>query len=382
MMMSDQDNKSAPQLSQRVEYAHRLATRTIEYMAYAKAAKKNFYIGIGIRKPHLPWRHPRKFWDMYEGKALTTAKHQTIGENITTLAFERNGGPGYSGVFDGIKFGETPNHDDGLGALPEELQADLRRGYYASVSFMDFEVGRVLGELDVMGFADNTAVLFHADHGWKLGEHGDWSKCTNWELDARVPLIIRAPWIEASVAQKTLAIAELIDLFPTLVELAGLPLPPASEGLEGTSLLPVLNDPGAAGAKKMAFSQYPRCPEYSLYTDPVDYECLNIAAANISHMGFSVRVDAARYTEWRRWKPSCVGDWSGAGLVAQELYDHAGDPGVGPHTFDDFEFVNLAYEPSQEALVARLAAVLRMQFAHASTTCPPPNHKGYSVLED
>jgi iduronate 2-sulfatase len=159
--MADDDNKTAPQLQQRVEYAHRLATRTIEYMAYAKAHRKNFYIGVGIRKPHLPWRHPKQFWDLYEGKSLTTAKHQTIGENITTLAFERNGGQGYSGTFDGQKFGESPDHDDGLGPLPEELQAGLRRGYYASVSFMDHEVGRVLDELDTMGFTANTAVLFH-----------------------------------------------------------------------------------------------------------------------------------------------------------------------------------------------------------------------------
>lgn len=185
--MADDDNKTAPQLEQRVEYAHRLATRTIEYMAYAKAQGKNFYIGIGIRKvrqsspvsvcfrfclvsllsflfslqPHLPWRHPKQFWDLYEGKSLTTAKHQTIGENITTLAFERNGGQGYSGTFDGHKFGESPDHNNGLSPLPEELQAGLRRGYYASVSFMDHEVGRVLDELDTMGFTGNTAVLFH-----------------------------------------------------------------------------------------------------------------------------------------------------------------------------------------------------------------------------
>lgn len=214
-------------------------------------------------------------------------------------------------------------------------------------------------------------MLFHADHGWKLGEHGDWSKCSNWELDARVPLMIRAPWIPASVGASTMAFAELIDMYPTLVELAGVPMPPASEGLEGTSLVPVLQDPGAEGAKTMAFSQYPRCPEYSMYSDPTNYECLRIRAANISHMGFSVRVADARYTEWRLWKSNCVGDWSAAGLVAQEFYDHTGDPGYGPHTFDDFEYVNLAYKPERAAQVAELAAVLLKQFAHKDATCPP-----------
>jgi len=236
---------------------------------------------------------------------------------------------------------------------------------------MDHEVGRVLDALDSLGLASETAVLFHADHGWKLGEHGDWSKCSNWELDARVPLLIRAPWIPASAGARTWAFAELIDMYPTLVELAGLPLPPASEGLEGTSLVPVLQAPNQTGAKTMAFSQYPRCPEYSMYSDPVDYECLRIKSHAISHMGFSVRVAAARYTEWRLWKTNCAGDWTPAGLVAQELYDHTGDAGYGAHTFDDFEYVNLAYKPDYAQQVAELATVLQQQFENPNATCPP-----------
>lgn len=168
-----------------------------------------------------------------------------------------------------------------------------------------------------------------------------------------------------------MAFAELIDLYPTLVELSGLPLPPASEGLEGSSLLPVLQNPSAVGAKTMAFSQYPRCPEYSMFKDPTDYECLHIKAGKISHMGFSVRVATARYTEWRKWKPNCVGDWTAAGLVAQELYDHTGDLGHGPRTFDDFEYVNLAYKPERAQQVAELAAVLLKQYGHEDATCPP-----------
>ena len=197
-----------------------------------------------------------------------------------------------------------------------------------------------------------------------------------------MPLIIRAPWITASVGKNTLAIAELVDIFPTLVDLVGLPQPPASEGLEGISLLPVLQDPSSAGKKTMAFSQYPRCPEYSMYSDPTDYECLNIPATNFSHMGFSVRVDNARYTEWRLWKSNCVGDWTPSGLVAQELYDHSDDKGFGPETFDNFEFVNLAYSSVHKSQVQELAAALLKQFGHDSATCPPPNKKGFSVLED
>ena len=166
------------------------------------------------------------------------------------------------------------------------------------------------------------------------------------------------------------------------MDLSGLPQPPASEGLEGVSVVPALQDPSAAGTKTMAFSQYPRCPEYSMYGDPTDYECLNIVATNFSHMGFSVRTATARYTEWRLWKSNCVGDWTPAGLVAKELYDHTGDVGAGAHTFDDFEYVNLAYQPAHAPLATELAAALLKQFGHADATCPPANGQGFSVLPD
>ena len=118
------------------------------------------------------------------------------------------------------------------------------------------------------------------------------------------------------------------------------------------------------------------------YGDPTDYECLNIVATNFSHMGFSVRTAAARYTEWRLWKSNCVGDWTPAGLVAKELYDHTGDVGAGAHTFDDFEYVNLAYQPAHAPLATELAAALLKQFGHADATCPPANGQGFSVLPD
>ena len=164
---------------------------------------------------------------------ITLTKHQTIGFNVTTLAFERN--KNYQFIVNGTKYSETPTTP-----LPSEVQTLLRRGFYAAVSFMDYEVGRILSELDELGLSNDTAVIFHSDHGWKLGEHGDWSKAGNWELDARVPLLIRAPWLQGTQGKRTRALAELVDLFPTAVELAGLPPVPLSEGLEGSSLVPIL----------------------------------------------------------------------------------------------------------------------------------------------
>eukprot|EP00039_Didymoeca_costata_P020866 m.342679 g.342679 ORF g.342679 m.342679 type:complete len:552 (-) comp21706_c0_seq1:1-1656(-) len=362
--MNNHDQKNVPQTEQEVEYDHRLATRTIESLNRVKQMKKNFFIGVGFRRPHLAWRIPRKFWTMYENKTIDVAKHETIGANITVLAYETNSLNRFT-TSNGTDYHESPHGP----AYPQDLQRGLRRGYYSAVSFMDFEVGRILDTLEELDLHDNTAVLFHSDHGWKLGEHGDWSKCTNWELDTRVPLLIRAPWIPQSLGARTMAFAELIDMFPTLVELAGLPPVPASEKLEGVSLVPVLQNPQGNHSKTAAFSQYPRCPEYNMYTDGRDWECLMIAKQNITRMGFSVRTEIARYTEWRIWKPTCEADWSDDGLVAQELYNHVGDEGRSPATFDDFEFENLAYMPSSQPLLKELAALLEGMYKHDLPGC-------------
>lgn len=111
--------------------------------------------------------------------------------------------------------------------------------------------------------------------------------------------------------------------------------------------------------------QYPRCPQFDLLTDPERWECLWVPKANITRMGYTVRVADARYTEWRAWQAGCVADWSPAGLVAAELYDHYGDDGVGAAAYDDFENVNLAHEPARRAQVQALAARLRAQFERA-----------------
>jgi iduronate 2-sulfatase len=360
--LDDMDERDAPQPQQLVEYDHRVATRAIEFMAHAASHSAPFFIAAGFRKPHVPWRVPHRFWDAYEGAAIKLAEVQTLGRGVPVLAYEMNG-PLQTTFVDpqGKPHRESPSTP-----LPASLQVALRRGYYASVSFLDFEVGRMLDKVDGLGLRNSTAVLFHADHGWKLGEHGAWSKCTNWELDARVPMIFRAPWLgDAARGKPTLAIAELVDLYPTLVELAGLPAPPPSEGLEGISLVPALQNPGAehASGKVAAFSQYPRCTQYDLTTQSEQWECLHIPKENFTRMGYSVRVADARYTEWRVWSGSSLSaDWSAAGLVTAELYDHAEDSGIGAQSFDDFEFDNLAEEAGRKPQVEKLAALLRAQF--------------------
>jgi iduronate 2-sulfatase len=195
-----------------------------------------------------------------------------------------------------------------LGPPPNQLKPtqeqirEMRWGYFANISYMDAQVGRVLQALEELKLANNTVVIFVADHGYHLGEHTLWAKTSCFEYDAHVPLVIAPPELKSAGAA-TASLVELVDLFPTLTELCGLANP---AGLDGVSLTPVLNDPQAT-VKQAAFTQHPR-PAYADRT----------TSGNPDAMGYSVRMAAGRYTEWR--------DWKSGKLLASEYYDHTLDP--------------------------------------------------------
>jgi iduronate 2-sulfatase len=206
-----------------------------------------------------------------------------------------------------------------------EQAAEIRHGYLANVSYMDAQLGKVIDALDRHGLADRTVIVFAGDHGYHLGEHGLWAKTSTFELDARVPLTIAAPGVTTAAAGKrSESPVELLDLFPTLVDLCGLPKP---DGLEGTSLAPVLRDPSTR-VKPAAFTQHPR-PAY------FDREPAGVPQA----MGVSVRTSAVRYTEWRDWKTGRI--------VARELYDAARDPAEMRNAIDDTALESARREAEQ-----------------------------------
>ncbi len=235
-----------------------------------------------------------------------------------------------------------------LGAFPEGLTDEqvrtLRHGYYAATSYVDAQIGKVLDELDRLGLREKTVVVLWSDHGFHLGEHDLWCKTSNFELDARVPFIISVPGQETA-GRRTAALVELLDIYPTLAELCRLPAP---ENLEGRSLVPLLEDPTAT-VKDAAFTQHPR-PAY-----PPRGEKPTV-------MGYSVRTESHRYTEWRRIEDGEV--------VARELYDHGVDPR---------ETGNLVDAPGQEETVRGLAGVLSRQLpgdhdtSASKTTAARPN---------
>ena len=197
--------------------------------------------------------------------------------------------------------------------------ATAKHAYYACISYVDAQVGRLLDALVAHDLQDRTIVILWGDHGYQLGEHGTWDKHTNWETSARVPLIIHVPGKRAS--NRTDALVEFVDVYPTLVELCGLPSP---EGLEGTSVVPLLDDPNREW-KSAAFTQFPRTIK-------------DVGEA----MGYSMRTDRYRYVEWVTRADQV--------LIGRELYDHASDPD---------ENMNVADKPKHTATLERLSAQIK-----------------------
>ncbi|MGC4073002.1 MAG: sulfatase [Nibricoccus sp.] len=288
----------------------------------AREPKTPFFLAVGFRKPHLPFTAPKKYWDLYTDRALppVAVPEAPVGAPAVALhdSVELRG---YAGM---------PARGKPFNA---EQIAELRRGYYAATSFTDAQVGRVLAALAASGLEKNTIVVLFTDHGFHLGEHGLWVKTTNYEADTRVPLIIAPPGGKPGV---TAALSELLDLYPTLADLSGLPPP---EGVEGRSLRPWIEDPTHAG-RKAAFSQFPR--PWMMKGSP-------------EIMGYAVRTATHRYIEWR--------DWTKGDVVARELYALE-KPG-------DFETVNLVGKPDEAARERELSTLLPTAVAHEKKSASP-----------
>jgi iduronate 2-sulfatase len=293
-------------------YDGRVAAEAVRVLGEVK--DKPFFLAVGFWKPHSPFNAPKRYWDKYD-----RAKLPALNPNRAVGAPE-------VAHHDGREIrGVPPNQ---LTFTPEQA-AEIRHGYFANIAFMDAQIGKVLDALEKSGGMDRTIVVFASDHGYHVGEHSLWGKTSNFELDARVPLLIAAPGF-GKAGQKTESLAELVDLFPTLVELCSLPKPP---GLEGTSLTPILRDP-AAVVKPGAFTQHPR---------PMYYD--REPSKTPESMGVSVRTPLVRYTEWRDWKTGQT--------IARELYDATADPA---------EMKNAINTPSLASAQREAEALLAKQF--------------------
>ncbi|MEL6310881.1 MAG: sulfatase, partial [Pseudomonadota bacterium] len=215
--------------------------QAVSRIAELATADEPFFLAVGYDKPHLPFIAPDKYWQLYDAEALPLAEVIRAPDGAPSFATQ----PGWE-----LRSGYNVPQE---GPLPAELQRELVHGYYACVSYIDAQVGRLLDALDEHGLADHTIVVLWGDHGFHLGDHAIWCKHTNYEQATRSPLIIAAPGIGAG-GESAGAPVEFVDVYPTMLDLAGIP---PHESLHGTSLVPMLEDPGAS-VKVAAVSQYPR----------------------------------------------------------------------------------------------------------------------------
>ena len=244
-----------------------------------------FFLAMGYIRPHLAWIAPKKYWDLHDPQLLPVITDQNVTPNTPPYALSNS----YE-LTHYVDLVDFPGPWDEK-RVTEDQARHLMHGYYACVSYVDAQIGRLLDALEETGEADNTIVVLWSDHGWKLGEFNGWGKMSNYEIDTRVPLIISAPQM-ARAGESCEQPVELLDLFPTICELAGVPRP---EFTDGESLLDVLEDRSAqlSGA---AFSQYYRRHEDAEY------------------MGYAIRTRTHRFVEWR--------EFSTGKVTATELYDH------------------------------------------------------------
>jgi iduronate 2-sulfatase len=283
--------------------AHTAAKRIREF------AKKEqpFFLAVGFVKPHLPFIAPKKYWDLYDRASLPLAPFQQLPKGSPNdLAFYSNSGELRA-------YSDVPK----TGPIPEALQRELIHGYAACASYIDAQVGLLMQTLEECGVADDTIICFWGDHGWHLGEHGHWGKLTNYEDAARAPLIISAPGVAGG--KRVTALTEFLDVYPTLCELAGLPIPSHAEG---KSLVPLM-----------------RGEDVTLH---------EAALTQMSHgrgkngtMGWSIRTPRYRYIEWRAADFSADKPVFGNHAQATELYDYATDPLERKNLADKVDRANL-----------------------------------------
>lgn len=274
----------------------KLALKTIQDIKGLKDAEKPFFLAVGFAKPHLPFNAPQKYWDLYSRADFSPTAQENWPENAPNKAFHR--------------FGELRTYH-GIpqeGPVDDSLSVTLQHGYYAAVSYVDQLIGMVLDALDESGLRENTVVVLWGDHGWNLGEHGLWCKHCNFKTSLHAPLIISAPDIPKRKSVESLV--EFIDIYPTIAELSGLPIPGT---VKGKSLVPVLENP-EAHHKDFVISQFQK--------------------------GLTIKTEQYAYTEWRDDDDT---------LLAKMLYDHMEDP---------TESNNLAIDPKYAGIIDSLSSLM------------------------
>lgn len=287
----------SPEVPDNAYHDGKMTDMAIDKLAELKKGDKPFFMAVGYKKPHLPFNAPKKYWDLYDADEIEKADNMFMPKNVSEY-FNYN-------------FGELRNYagiPKGGTAFSEDLNKNLKHGYYACVSYTDAQIGRLLEGLKENGLDENTIVILWGDHGWNLGDHKMWCKHCNFESSLHVPMIVKAPG--KTSGQKTNAITEYVDIYPSLCDLAGLPIP---DHLNGESFVPLME--GKSMKKDYAIAKY--------------FDGVTLVKGNLF------------YTEYI--------DKEG-NLKARMLFDHSNDP---------LELDNLAEKPDYQNKVKELSDFLR-----------------------
>ena len=319
-----------------------IASQAVRKMNELAQSSKPFFLGVGFHRPHLPFLTPAKFYDHYPKKSIKMPPNYFTPEKMPEIAWSNSRElRSFTDIPTAQPFWYGAIND----TLHEQPALDLRRAYYASVSYIDSLVGEVVDNLEKLGLLDDTIIVFLGDHGWHLGDNAIWAKATNLEAGVRAPLMLTIPGLTDNGVESD-QLVEFIDLFPTLAEVLGFPAIPICPEVsshvelcaEGTSFLPIISNPNKSW-KKAVFSQYPR-----------------FVFSGEIRMGYTVRTERYRYTEWVptvecEYRPR----WGEGDKQDVELYDHA---------IDLQENRNVASLPEYQQEVVRLHHVLRDGWRH------------------
>jgi iduronate 2-sulfatase len=294
---------------------------------------KPFYMGLGFFRPHLPFTAPKKYWDLYDKNKIPLPENPSLPINAPIHSlnsmYELRHYDGFHHI----------GHPTSTYSMNEDTVLTLRQGYYASVSYVDALLGDLFAHMKKIGIYENTIIILWGDHGWKLGDHNSWGKMTNYNIDLKVPLIVRYPNQEIK-GQQTFAFTELVDLFPSICDLANITTP---NYMQGTSFLPLLKNP-KLNWKNAAFSQFHRRPK--------------VSADGKRYMGYSINTRNYHYIEWYDWSP----DKGERGIFKiAELYDSVNDP---------IETNNLAVNEEYSSIIKKLSDQLNQGWRKAR-----PNQK-------
>ena len=325
------------------------ALTAVEWIKNASAYENPFFLAVGFHRPHIPYVYPKEF--EFTGEVDFPPENHYIAKNVPPCAMhDYTSEASRYGDLSAIRPPITDhNFQHNLSsictAVPLGVQRNMKRAYLSSIQYIDHLVGVLLSALKEEGIYETTHIVFWGDHGYKLGEHCDWFKHDNYEDSTRIPLIVKPSTDSVGDAPRGREVpqfVEEVDIFPSLLELAGLP---AVQALEGQSWVPLLARGGTQiSGKQRVFSQYPHFSE----------------AHRTQVMGYSMRTPQWRYTEWLRWNCSVHDPMScdGASVVPQwskpigvELYNHSGDPS---RDFTTYENENLADQEDLQDIVAQL----------------------------